>query len=85
MRRTQGCFWATAGAVGGNHGEMIDLGSSAALAFNWMSDMPPEAPDDIATERGVSIETVPSQIRGLMTKTDTRRQSELVALLGRYV
>lgn len=43
------------------------------------------APDDIATERGVSIETVRSQIRGLMTKTDTRRQSELVALFGRYV
>lgn len=43
------------------------------------------APDDIAADRGVSIETVRSQIRGLMTKTDTRRQSELVALLGRYV
>lgn len=42
------------------------------------------SPDEIAAERGVSIETVRSQIRGLMTKTDTRRQSELVALLGRY-
>lgn len=43
------------------------------------------SPEEIARDRGVSIETVRSQIRGLMTKTDTRRQSELVALVTRYL
>jgi DNA-binding CsgD family transcriptional regulator len=43
------------------------------------------SPDEIAVERRVSIETVRSQIRALMTKTETRRQSELVALLSRYL
>jgi DNA-binding CsgD family transcriptional regulator len=43
------------------------------------------SPEEIARERGVSIETVRSQIRALMTKTETRRQSELVALVARYL
>lgn len=43
------------------------------------------SPEDVARDRAVSIETVRSQIRGLMNKTDTRRQSELVALVTRYL
>ena len=37
---------------------------------------------DIASQRGVSLETVRSQVRAVFTKTDTRRQSDLVRLLA---
>ena len=38
-------------------------------------------PEDIATRRGVAITTVRSQLRGLMEKTGTKRQSDLVRRL----
>lgn len=41
------------------------------------------SPDDIAEKRGVSIETVRSHIRSLLSKTGTRRQSAMTALLAR--
>jgi len=37
--------------------------------------------DDVAQERGTSINTVKSQLKSLFQKTGTRRQSELVSLL----
>jgi DNA-binding CsgD family transcriptional regulator len=37
--------------------------------------------DDIAKERGTSINTVKSQIKSIFLKTGTKRQSELVSLL----
>lgn len=44
-----------------------------------------KSPDEIAIERGVSIDTIRSQIRGLLVKTGARRQPELVALIARYL
>jgi DNA-binding CsgD family transcriptional regulator len=38
---------------------------------------------EIADESGVSIGTVRSQAKAVLTKTDTHRQAELVALLTR--
>ena len=38
---------------------------------------------DIAEASGVSIGTVRSQAKAVLTKTDTHRQAELVALLTR--
>ena len=37
--------------------------------------------DDIAKERGTSINTVKSQLKSIFLKTGTKRQSELVSLL----
>ncbi|MFP5462760.1 MAG: helix-turn-helix transcriptional regulator [Gammaproteobacteria bacterium] len=37
---------------------------------------------DIASQRGVSLETVRSQVRAVFAKTDTRRQPDLVRLLA---
>ncbi|HEX5310551.1 helix-turn-helix transcriptional regulator [Aquabacterium sp.] len=38
--------------------------------------------DEIALERGVSLATIRTQIRGVMTKTGANRQAELVSLLA---
>ena len=40
------------------------------------------SPEGIAAIRGVSVGTVRSQIKSLLLKTDTRRQTDLVRLLG---
>ena len=37
--------------------------------------------DDVATERGTSINTIKSQLKSIFLKTGTKRQSELVSLL----
>jgi DNA-binding CsgD family transcriptional regulator len=41
------------------------------------------SPEGIASIRGASVETVRSQIKSLLLKTDTRRQIDLVRLLCR--
>lgn len=41
------------------------------------------SPQEIADRRGVAIETVRTQVKSLLAKTETRRQVELVALLSR--
>ena len=38
--------------------------------------------EEIASERGVSIHTVRTQVRGVKEKTGSRRQAEVIALLG---
>ncbi|KTT02904.1 helix-turn-helix transcriptional regulator [Pseudomonas rhizoryzae] len=50
------------------------------LALLLMEGLTPEA---CATRLTVSITTIRSQLRALLRKTDTERQAELVALLGR--
>ena len=40
-------------------------------------------PEDIALERGVRISTIRSQLRSILAKTGTHRQSELMRLLAR--
>lgn len=42
-----------------------------------------QSPSEIATVRGLSKETVRTHLRSIMGKTDTHRQSELVALMRR--
>jgi DNA-binding CsgD family transcriptional regulator len=37
--------------------------------------------DDVATQRGTSINTIKSQLKSIFLKTGTKRQSELVSLL----
>jgi DNA-binding CsgD family transcriptional regulator len=39
--------------------------------------------DEIASEKGVSSHTVRSQVRGVLEKTGSRRQADVIALLGR--
>ena len=38
--------------------------------------------DEIASEKGVSSHTVRSQVRGVLEKTGSRRQADVIALLG---
>jgi DNA-binding CsgD family transcriptional regulator len=38
--------------------------------------------DEIASEKGVSIHTVRTQVRGVLEKTGSRRQAEVIALFG---
>jgi DNA-binding CsgD family transcriptional regulator len=40
--------------------------------------------DEISDERGIRYGTVRAQLRSAMSKTDTRRQGELVALAHRH-
>jgi DNA-binding CsgD family transcriptional regulator len=56
--------------------------AETALAMRLMTGADPA---QIAEERGVSIHTVRAQLKSLLAKTDTRRQSELVRLLYRSV
>jgi DNA-binding CsgD family transcriptional regulator len=37
--------------------------------------------DDVASQRGTSINTIKSQLKSIFLKTGTKRQSELVSLL----
>jgi DNA-binding CsgD family transcriptional regulator len=37
--------------------------------------------EEIASERGVSIHTVRTQVRGVKEKTGSRRQADVIALL----
>jgi DNA-binding CsgD family transcriptional regulator len=38
--------------------------------------------EEIASERGMSIHTVHTQVRGVKEKTGSRRQADVIALLG---
>jgi DNA-binding CsgD family transcriptional regulator len=38
--------------------------------------------DEIASEKGVSSHTVRTQVRGVLEKTGSRRQAEVIALFG---
>jgi DNA-binding CsgD family transcriptional regulator len=38
--------------------------------------------EEIASEKGVSLNTVRSQVRGVLEKTGSRRQADVMALLG---
>ena len=41
-----------------------------------------KSPEEIASARGVSVATVRTQIKSLLTKSGARRQVQLVARLG---
>lgn len=41
-----------------------------------------ETVDEIASTGGVSLNTIRTQVRGVLEKTGCRRQAEVVALLG---
>jgi predicted transcriptional regulator len=38
--------------------------------------------EEIASEKGVSSDTVRTQVRGVMEKTGSRQQADVIALLG---
>lgn len=53
--------------------------AEAALAVALLHG---RSPEEIATERGVAMPTVRSQLQSLFAKTDCRRQADLIRLLG---
>jgi len=38
--------------------------------------------DEIASEKGISSHTVRTHVRGVLEKTGSRRQADVIALLG---
>lgn len=55
-------------------------GAETRIAVDLLAGL---SPDEIAERRNVAISTVRSQISSILSKTETRRQTDLIALLGK--
>ena len=57
--------------------------NAPGVTFGWGVVFSDQTVENLAAERGTSINTIRAHVRGVLTKTGRNRQADVVALLNR--